>query len=543
VIEHDDGSWSATLTLLPVGALNAPATLVEVDGNAVIIKAGTPGMQARIEGVLDEACQRLTGTVSVPDAEPASAPFELARTPRADDLPTKRAWKGTIGLSGFEFDMAFVFAETPGGHWVGHCDVPSQQLQAFPFVNVDRDGDRLTAVLPLPAPVTIDVKIDDGEGRMTGSFKQGAFDVPIAFSYDADYTWRGAVRPQHPQPPFPYDVVEFSAPHPDGHALAGTLTVPARETFGDGPFPLAVLVSGSGQQDRDETVLGHKPFLVIADHLTRHGIAVARYDDRGVGGSVLEDMDSLRVATSRDFATDTLAVVRAVRGMDRVDPNRVGLVGHSEGGIIAPMVAALTDIDFMVLLAVPGVRGDALLRQQTRLMLGASGFDAELFAKMQPDLDAVLATIVDQASGDELRPKIETLLRTQGELGIVPAGADLDAIVQQSLALYDNGWMRFFAAYDPEPALAAATCPVLAMNGTLDLQVWHEQNLDAIERIRTAAGRPVTINRYEGLNHLFQPARTGLVNEYATIETTFDEQALADLTRWILDVTEKSASG
>ena len=539
----EDGAWTATVTSLGIGALGSPAAAVEIDERAVAFESGIPGRMASFEGTIDETGQRLTGNVTLPGHEDHPHSFELARTPRPTDLPAPSAWKGAVGIGGMSVEMVFVIAETPGGNWVAHCDVPMQQLRGFPFVNVERTDDQLSMVLPSPAPAVIEVAVDDETGRMTGMLKQAGMEVPLDFARVPDYAGTELVRPQMPKPPFPYEVVEFAAPHPGGFAIAGTLTIPERATFGDGPFPTAVLISGSGQQDRDETLLGHKPFLVIADHLTRHGIAVARYDDRGVGGSTVEDMSLVMQATSKHFATDTAVVIEEISTHERVDTSRIGLVGHSEGGMIAPMVAAKTDIDFIVLLAGPGVSGGDLLREQIGLLYGAAGFSKESIEAMRPELDAVLTTLAANGSSDALRAALETLLRKQMELGFMPGVEDVGPALEQAALLYDNAWMRFFVAYDPVPALEALTCPVLAMNGTLDLQVWHEQNLDAIERVLTEADRNVTVKRYEGLNHLFQPAKTGSVTEYAGIETTIDPVVLEDLTAWISEVTGNAGNG
>lgn len=272
--------------------------------------------------------------------------------------------------------------------------------------------------------------------------KQAGIVMDIAFARNDGYIGSELKRPQHPKPPYPYEVREVSIEHPAGHRLAGTLTVPA----GQGPHPAAVLISGSGPQDRDETLLGHKPFLVIADYLTRHDIAVLRYDDRGTGQSTGE----FSTATTQDFATDALAAVNSIMTQDGVDPERIGLIGHSEGAM--------------------GVRDDEELPGQ---------------------------------------------------------------LIEVQLNQLTSPWMRYFLTSDPRPALAGIKCPVLACNGTLDLQVWHEQNLEVIEQTITEAGGDVTAKRYEGLNHLFQPATTGSVAEYATIEITFDETVLRDIVQWI----------
>jgi hypothetical protein len=288
LMAHDDATgWSATVTLLPAGAIAKAASDVVVAERAITVSLAAPRGVLRFEAQLSEDAQRLRGqvvTLLEGQAQPDPATFELARTPRPVDLPGPLAFAGKLELPGMGgIATTLVFARTPAGHWVGHMDVPSQGLLAYPLVNVSRDGDRVTAdALMFPAPnVRLETTLSDDERRLTGHFKQGPYDLEIDFARNDDYAAAPVRRPQHPQPPFPYATHEVTIAHPDGHALAGTLSVPQ----GDGPFPAVVTISGSGPQDRDETVFGHKPFLVLADYLTRHGIAVLRYDDRGTAGS------------------------------------------------------------------------------------------------------------------------------------------------------------------------------------------------------------------------------------------------------------------
>ncbi|MCH8166130.1 MAG: alpha/beta hydrolase, partial [Planctomycetes bacterium] len=235
------------------------------------------------------------------------------------------AFTGQIEVGVQKLDMTLAFAQTPRGNWVGHVDVPAQMTHGFVLAGLKREGRTFTAVMPGYAPAHINVELDETGRRITGTMKQAGIVMDIAFARNDGYIGSELKRPQHPKPPYPYVVREVSIEHPAGHRLAGTLTVPA----GQGPHPAAVLISGSGPQDRDETLLGHKPFLVIADYLTRHGIAVLRYDDRGTGKSTGE----FSTATTQDFATDALAAVNYITTQDGVDPERIGLIGHSEGAM------------------------------------------------------------------------------------------------------------------------------------------------------------------------------------------------------------------
>lgn len=535
VVERDvEGRWLGTITVLVAGALGSPCNELEVDGAVIAFTIGAAA--GRFEGAVSPDGQRLNGTIRFPDAE-AEGSFEFARTPRPMDLARPVAYTGAIEIPGMPaIEMSFVLAETPGGNLVGHADVPAQGLLGFPLINITRIDQTLTATLPVPVPGKLEVEIDAAESRLRGHFSQGPFDLEIDFSRDDAYTGPELNRPQHPEPPFPYVVREVLIEHPDGHVLAGTLTLPDE---GDA-FPAAIMITGSGPQDRDEQIFGHRPFLVIADYLTRRGLAVLRYDDRGTAQST----GTFDGATSEDFATDVMAAVHYLSALPEIDPTRIGLIGHSEGALIAPMVADLTDtIAFMVLLAGPGVRGDDLLRVQSKLILEASGADERVIESSRQQQEKVFGLVLADAEVEEIREALEPFLET--ELGAATGldGEELQQLVEVQIRQLTSPWMRFFISYDPRPALRRVRCPVLALNGTLDLQVWHDQNLPEIEEALRAAGADVTIKRYENLNHLFQPAETGTLMEYAVIETTFDEAVLDDMARWIAARTEGLTDG
>lgn len=520
-ITDDDGVWSATITILTARAINTLCTDIAIDGPSVEFALAS----ARFRGTISDDGQRLTGTI-VSDRGAGEGPFELARTPRATDLPDPMAFKGQLTSAFGTLDMTLVFASTPGRNCVGVIDVPAQGLAGLPLTTVHRDGDAISATLEVPnAPAQIDVRLVEDAQRLTGTFKQGQFVMDVDFPREAGYTAPTMKRPQQPKPPYPYTVRDVSVPHPDGHMLAGTLTMPK----GPGPFTAAVLITGSGPQDRDETIFAHKPFLVIADYLTRHGIAVLRCDDRGVGKS----SGTFENATTEDLATDALAEYQFLATVDGVDPHRVGLIGHSEGGVIAPIVANMTeDVAFIVLLAGTGVPGDELLLVQAELMARAMGAAEPMLASTRAQQERVFELVrggADEAElQQELRPVVEAQLSMAGLEGDALEQA-VDAQMQQVV----SPWMRYFITYDPRPALSRVKCPVLALNGTLDLQVFHDQNLPEIEKAVTSGGGDITIKRYEGLNHLFQPAKTGSIGEYGTIETTFDEAVLRDIVAWI----------
>jgi hypothetical protein len=335
-------------------------------------------------------------------------------------------------------------------------------------------------------------------------------------------------RPQTPVKPYPYR--EEDVAFDDGAArvkLAGTLTLPP----GPGPFPAVVLIAGSGPNTRDEPILGHKPFLVLADWLTRHGIAVLRYDKRGVGASG----GDYAKATTLDFAADAEAAAAYLRGRKEIDPRRVGLIGHSEGGLIAPIVAAKDPkIAFIVMMAGPGVDGLDILMEQGRLITKAMGL-----TDAQAEKGAALRKTMFDIVRSEKDPQVAAArLKAAADAWAKANDASPQAVELQA-NLVNTDWFRFFYDYDPAVTLRQLRCPVLALIGSKDLQVPADQNLPAI-RAALAHDPGADVEELPNLNHLFQTARTGSPGEYAQIEETIAPLALDTITSWILKQVDGS---
>ena len=279
--------------------------------------------------------------------------------------------------------------------------------------------------------------------------------------------------------------------------------------------------------------MGHRPFLVLSDHLTRQGIAVLRFDDRGVGGSVVPDPASLRDVTTLDFASDTSVLVDHLRAQPGIDPDRIGLIGHSEGGIVAPLVAdQRDDIAFVVLLAAPGRRGVELLPDQGAMLMKAAGVEQSVLDETVAQHALVLKMLVEGADRKTLREPMRTLSHMQ----VDAMGLDVevtDQFVEDAIEQSSNPWITWFLAHDPAPVLARLDMPVYAINGELDLQVPVETELAVIRDTMHRAGGDLTARSYPGLNHLFQPATTGAVEEYGAIEITMDPVVMAEMARWI----------
>ncbi len=345
------------------------------------------------------------------------------------------------------------------------------------------------------------------------------------------------VRPQEPKKPYPYVEEEVTYENTKAKVkFAGTLTLPP----GDGPFPAVLLITGSGAQDRNEEIFNHRPFLVLADHLTRRGIAVLRVDDRGVGGTSKGNDN----ATSEDFAEDVRAGVAFLKTRKEIDPKRVGLIGHSEGGLIAPMVAAdSNDVAFIVLLAGPGVSGEQIMLKQGAAMLKATGIGNPFIArnlKLQQRLfEAIRAEKDEKALEKRLRDVIadEEAQIAEDDKKMF---SGLKAQAESQIPMLRSAWLRFFLNYDPRVTLRKVRCPVLAANGEKDLQVDIADNLTAIRKaLEEGRNGDFTIKQFPNLNHLFQTCELGTVTEYGRIEETFAPAALEYIGDWIVKRTAK----
>ena len=431
------------------------------------------------------------------------------------------SWKGPLDAGAATLTLVFHVAEAAGGGFEGTLDSPDQGATGIPATEVTVSGATLTFTVAALGARYVATLSPDGT-TLTGTFTQGPATIPLTLTRGEA---EAPLRPQNPTLPLPYRsqevVVSNSAA---GVTLAGTLTLPE----GNGPFPAVVLVTGSGPQDRDETLLGHKPFLVLSDHLTRAGIAVLRYDDRGVGGSTGE----FASATSRDFASDALAAVAFLHA--RRDMGAVGIVGHSEGGLVGPMAAAESDaVDFVVMLAGPGITGREIVQLQSALIARADGASEETVrannATQAELFDIVAAEPDPQAALPRLRAALE-----KASAALPPGQATPEAMEAQ-IAQLNSPWFRFFLTYDPRPTLARVDVPVLALNGSLDLQVPAEVNLREVGAALAAGhNQDATTRLLPGLNHLFQRAETGSPSEYANIQETMNPVALDAVSSWIL---------
>lgn len=456
-----------------------------------------------------------------------------------DAAPAGERWVGAVELPGQRLDFAVVLVETDG-RLGGTLDIPMQGLSKGALRDVARDGSNLSFAFEIPGLPEVNwphwtLTIDETGKAAGGVLLQSGGSFPTTMTLDEGGATELLHRPQNPTRPLPYRAIEVAI-DAGGHTLAGTLTLPGPDEFGDGPFPGVVLITGSGPQDRDESLMGHKPFLVLSDRLTRRGIAVLRCDDRGFGAST----GDFASATTLDFADDARACAAWLRGREEI--GSVGLIGHSEGGLIAPIVAAGNEaVGFVVLLAAPGVPGHEILIRQSRELAAAGGVDGPTLDECERLMIDLYTAIGEGKPADVAKAILRELIAVQ----LAAAGQSLDdAALAQSTELHyaelTSPWMARFLTLDPRPPLREMTQPVLALNGSLDLQVLTDQNLAEIERVFEEAGKRgmLTSAELDGLNHLFQPATTGGIEEYATIETTFDESAMERIAEWILEHAE-----
>ena len=430
-----------------------------------------------------------------------------------------------------EMGMSLAISDIDEGMLV-FMSVPMQGAENIPLNATYLSTGEISATL-LQAGIVFTLKENDDQTELTGKMLQSGFTFTIEFKrVDALPTLN---RPQTPTEPFVYSTREVTSLHPEGHLIAGTLTIPS----GEGPFPCAVLISGSGQQDRNESLMGHQPFLIIANYLSSNGIAVLRYDDRGVGGSVMKNTEDVLEDTSADFATDAALMVQAARMHPEIDARRVGIIGHSEGGLIGPMVAINdSKLAFIVMLAGPGMKGLELLPLQQTLLLRANGASQDMIDAIVNVNRSLFELAVADASEEEMYELVDEAIQLAAEFEGPIDSETKEGMKESIIQQLTSPWIRYFLEYEPMPTLAQVSCPVLAMNGTLDLQVPSRENLSVIEEVMTNANRDITIIELEGLNHLFQPANTGNVTEYAAIEITFDQNALELMGDWVTMVTD-----
>lgn len=452
----------------------------------------------------------------------------------AQQVDLSGSWIGKLSLPNtLKLTIVFNFQKDVEGKYTATMDSPDQGAKGIPTESVTTTDD--SVIVKVPSIMgSYEGKIFTDSMKIDGKWKQGGMSLDLAV-YKVDKV-EEAKRPQQPKEPFSYQVEEVKFENKkDNITLAGTLTMPNEGKN----FPAVILITGSGGQNRDEELLGHKPFLVIADYLTRNGFAVLRYDDRGIAKSTGDHSS----ATTEDFAADALFAVEYLKTRSEINCSKIGLIGHSEGGMIAPMAAVQSDdVAFIVLLAGTGIQGDSILYLQGELIQKVSGESDEKIQKSLKVQRSVFQLIKKTNDDAELKEKIKKLFEDEyaamsdeekSKLG------DPKVYLNMQIKTLTSPWFKYFVKYDPVPTLEKVKCPVLAINGEKDLQVPPKENLSAIENaLKRGGNKNYEIKMLPGLNHLFQTSSTGAVSEYGQIEETFSPLALETILTWLESVVK-----
>ncbi len=527
------GELAAELDIPSQGVADFPLVAVDVSEEGVVTFAAAQ-FNAVWTGELAAAGDAIAGRF---EQAGQTMPFTMAPAAEdADEAPAREAppdavrWGGAAQIGGMPLGIEIAIDDDENEGPSAWLTIPMQGIRQAPLKDVQLGEKRLFFRFePEGAPFdAVFELLVDGE-RATGAIRQAGQTFPLELQR-LEKGERADVlpRPQHPKPPFPYEAREIAFENADaGVMLAGTLTIPE----GQGPHPAVILLTGSGPQDRDETLAGHKPFLVIADHLTRRGIAVLRYDDRGVGGSSGSTLDS----TVEDFAADALAAAAWLREQSEVDGARIGLIGHSEGGAVAAEAATRASERVACVVSLAGMAetgGETLLRQLP-MMLRAGGVDEDVVTTQSAAQKRLVEAIGGGESDERVRAVLVELMEMQ--LGDTPH----DAAVNAQLDMLTSQWMRHLINYDPRNAFAQVRAPILAINGEIDRQVDPAANLSVIWAAAQRGGNDdVTTIILPGLNHLLQDAETGGMDEYAQIEQTIAPVALEVMTEWLRERME-----
>ena len=433
------------------------------------------------------------------------------------------------------------YAQEIIGPWQGELDIQGMKLPLI--LHVNKDGENLKSTLDSPKQGAKDLAVSKTEfvnnelkfeatnlgvsykgtlkdGKIEGTFSQGGMQLPLTFVKSTGENKTVFNRPQTPKEPFDYKTEEVTFVNPiDKNTLAGTISIPKNFKNSD---KILVMITGSGKQNRDEELFGHKPFAVIADDFAKKGIATLRLDDRGIGGSSKGKDDD----TSANYATD---ISTAVDFLVKKGYKNIGLIGHSEGGMIAPIVSTTNkNVKFLVLMAGPGTQLDELLLEQNESAGKLAGMSDKDLAEAKIGNQKIY-NFIKNYKGNNYETDLKNFMTENFK------GKMTDAEINQTVNQTKKNWFRYFIKFNPDHYLSKIKIPVLALNGSKDFQVPAKDNLAAIKKSLTKAGnKNFEIAEMEGLNHLFQECKTGAFSEYADIEQTISPKVLEKMSSWIL---------
>ncbi|MCX7833565.1 MAG: lysophospholipase [Ignavibacteria bacterium] len=444
----------------------------------------------------------------------------------------EKKWEGKILLSNFEFDIIVNFIKSDTGY-SGTIDIIQQGAKDLPLANIFYNYPEIKFELPTSFATAYFsgsfINVDLIEGEFLQGGVKGTFNLK-------PYIEKVEIKEE-----LPYQEEEITFTN-GNNIFSGTLTIPKTV----GRHPAVVLITGSGAQNRDEEIVGFKIFRVIADFLTRNGIAVLRYDDRNFGKSKGTSVDS---STTEDFAYDVIEAVKYLQSRNDINPTQIGLLGHSEGGIVAPLAATkYPDIAFIILMAGTGVKGKEIILEQTRAIMKANGETEEKINEATDYMNRLFKALETGEGMEELENIIKKQaaeyyesLPEEQKSTIKDKDEYIDLMLKSRLYPFKTRWMRFFLEFDPKTALEKVKCPTLAIFGELDLQVLKWQNEKPIEEaLKKAGNKNYEIKTFEKANHLFQEAITGSPSEYAKLKKEFVSGFLEYITNWILKYTSQT---
>jgi pimeloyl-ACP methyl ester carboxylesterase len=517
------GEWHAKVDSLDQAVYGIEATKVTREEDALRFELTSVG--AKFQGKISADRKMIRG---IWEQGGTGLPLRFEKRPAGTEAKASAnavskaegTWQGAIETGNMRMRLQLHVSHDEKGELIAAIDSLDQGIQGIPASKVTEKSGEVKLEFPVFNAVytgTLNVTKNEIKGRWSQNENIEELDFKRS---DQVLELR---RPQTPAKPYPYKEEEVTFTAGDGKGtLAGTLTLPQ----GAGPFAAAVLASGSGPNDRDETIEGHKPFLVIADFLTRKGIAVLRYDKRGIAQSTGEYAG----ATINDFALDAQSAVTYLKSRNELDAKRLGIIGHSEGGILASLAATRSnEVNWLVLLATPATTGERTLLHQSELIARAGGLaEEQILRSLEIDRRAY-AAVREEKDASALRKRLEALVQQSGLGAAMPPAA-----LQAQLKTMSTPWFRQFLDYDPEPVIEKVRCPVLALNGDRDLQVDSAENVPLLRKAYDTSGnQDFTVVEIEGVNHLFQKAQSGLPALYGAIEETIAPEVLATIGNWV----------
>ena len=438
-------------------------------------------------------------------------------------------WNGKLNVAGTQIPITFVIKRNPKERLTVSLISQGKEIKTEIISNENQE---LTIKFSTINGI-FQGKVNYNTSIIIGTWTQGSQDFKLELQ-KGELPLKPS-RPQEPKKPYPYLEKEVKYKNLEANVvLGGTLTYPKNEP----PYPAVILITGSGAEDRDETVFGHKPFLVLADYLTKRGFAVLRIDDRGVGVSTGVYIE----AKNADFVSDVKAGINFLKKQEEINPKKIGLIGHSEGGVIAPIVVSEnSDIAFIVLMAGPGIPLEKILYLQGELIARANNVSEAIIAKQKRIQEIMFSIIKEEKNLENAEHKMRVaILNELKDIKETDLPSFSPNSIDAQIKMVLSPWFRDFLTYDPKTALTKVKCPVLVMNGEKDLQVPPKENLAAIEQALIEGGnKDYKIIELPSLNHLFQTAKTGSITEYAQIEETISPKALEVIGDWLVEQIQK----